>query len=136
MPLSKTPLRIPSEVGAIDRMKWGHTLEDRHGAVLAFALLVFFWGPVWGDQDRPGVRSAGLGGPEGKERKRRAAIPGEAVDARREDSRAKGWGNVPRTYPVRSMRGSRRALSAHEGEALARREEPRPAASRPILVAP
>ena len=39
---------MPSWVGAIDRMKWGHTLEDRRGAVLAFALLVFFWGSVWG----------------------------------------------------------------------------------------
>jgi drug/metabolite transporter (DMT)-like permease len=42
------PLRVPSEVGAIDRMKLGHALEDRRGAVLAFSLLVFFWGSVWG----------------------------------------------------------------------------------------
>jgi drug/metabolite transporter (DMT)-like permease len=41
-------LWIPSEVGAIDRMKGGYTLEDRRAAVLAFALLVFFWGSVWG----------------------------------------------------------------------------------------
>ena len=29
-------------------MKRGYTLEDRRVAVLAFALLVFFWGSVWG----------------------------------------------------------------------------------------
>jgi O-acetylserine/cysteine efflux transporter len=39
---------MPSEVGGIDRMKRGYTLEDRRVAVLAFALLVFFWGSVWG----------------------------------------------------------------------------------------
>jgi O-acetylserine/cysteine efflux transporter len=39
---------MPSEVGTIDRMKRGYTLEDRRVAILAFALLVFFWGSVWG----------------------------------------------------------------------------------------
>jgi O-acetylserine/cysteine efflux transporter len=39
---------MPSWVGVIDRMKRGYTLEDRRVAILAFALLVFFWGSVWG----------------------------------------------------------------------------------------
>ena len=39
---------MPSWVGDIDPMKRGYTLENRRVAVLAFALLVFFWGSVWG----------------------------------------------------------------------------------------
>jgi O-acetylserine/cysteine efflux transporter len=41
-------LWIPSEVGAIDRIKGGYTLEHPRVAALAYALLVFFWGSVWG----------------------------------------------------------------------------------------